>query len=118
MEQPGKRVSARFFERENGSQPVREWLLQLSDQDRTSIGDDIRTAEFGWPLGMPLCRSISGVAGLWEIRSRLNGGRIARVLFCVREGQLVLLHGFEKKSQKPPAGELENAIRRMKGLRP
>jgi phage-related protein len=116
MKQPGKRVSANFFERDNGSQPVREWLLSLSAEDRKAIGDDIRTVEFGWPLGMPLCRSVVGAAGLWEIRTRLAGGRIARVLFCLLDGHLVLLHGFEKKSQKLPAIELENAIRRMKGL--
>jgi phage-related protein len=64
-----------------------------------AIGDDIKTVEFGWPLGMTLCRSIAGAAGLREIRSRLAGGRIARVLFCLRDGHLVLLHGFEKKSK-------------------
>lgn len=97
--------------------PVREWLLSLSDDDRKVIGDDIRTAEFGWPIGMPLCRSISGRSGLWEIRSSLADGRISRVLFCVHAGRMVLLHGFVKTTQKTPDHELDVAVARQKGLK-
>jgi phage-related protein len=111
-----KRLPARFFESDNGTMPVRDWLLSLSEADRKSIGDDIRTAEFGWPIGMPLCRSIVGRKGLWEIRSNLADGRIGRVLFCVHEGHMALLHGFIKKAQKTPDRELAIAERRMKGL--
>lgn len=111
-----KRLPARFFEAENGKQPVRDWLLALGMEDRKIIGDDIRTAEFGWPVGMPLCRSIQGRAGLWEIRSNLPGGRAARVLFCIHEGELILLHGFLKKTQKTPERDLMIAERRMRGL--
>lgn len=112
-----KRLPARFFESESGRMPVREWLLSLTAADRKAIGDDIRTAEFGWPVGMPLCRPITGSEGLWEIRTSLEGGRIARVIFCVHEAHMALLHGFIKKSRKTPARELAVAIRRRKGLR-
>ena len=112
----GKRLPVRFFENENGAVPVREWLLSLSDEDRRVVGIDIMAAEMGWPVGMPLCRAISGRKGLWEIRSSLPGGRIARVLFCVHEGHMALLHGFEKKTRKTPDRELEIAARRMRGL--
>ncbi|MEQ8698367.1 MAG: type II toxin-antitoxin system RelE/ParE family toxin [Bauldia litoralis] len=97
--------------------PVREWLLALSPEDRKAIGDDIRTAEFGWPIGMPLCRSIKGRKGLWEIRSTLSGGRIARVFFYAHDGSMVLLHGFIKKSRKTPDHDLDVAEKRMRGLR-
>ena len=100
----------------SGAMPVREWLLSLGIEDRKIIGDDIRTAEFGWPVGMPICRPIAGRKGLWEIRSRLSGGRIARVIFCVHEGEMILLHGFEKKAQETPQRELDVAQRRMRGL--
>ena len=96
--------------------PVREWLLSLPPEDRKIVGDDIRTAEFGWPVGMPLCRAIRGRKGLWEIRSTLPGGRIARVFFCAFGGSMVLLHGFIKKGQKTPDHELALAERRMRGL--
>ena len=112
-----KRLPARFFESDIGRVPVREWLLSLSFEDRKVIGDDIRTAEFGWPIGMPLCRSIKGHKGLWEIRTNLSNGRIARVLFCVDDGAMVLLHGFIKKTQKTPVSELDIARRRMSGLK-
>lgn len=97
--------------------PVRDWLLGLSAEDRKAIGDDIRTAEFGWPVGMPLCRAISGYKGLWEIRTNLTGGRIARVFFCAHDSAMVLLHGFVKKSQKTLDRELDVADKRMRGLK-
>ena len=76
------------------------------------IGNDIMTAEFGWPIGMPLCRPMGG--GLWEVRTNLPDGKIARVLFCAHNSEMVLLHGFIKKTQKTPGKELILAIARMK----
>jgi phage-related protein len=112
----GKRMPAAFFENASGAMPVRDWLLGLSPEDRRAIGGAIKTVEFGWPIGMPLCRSIAGRKGMWEVRVPLTGGRIARVLFCTHEGRMVLLHGFEKTTQKTPDRELDLAERRMKGL--
>ena len=111
-----KQLPARFFEQDNGNAPVRDWLMSLSLEDRKMIGDDIRTAEFGWPVGMPLCRSMKGQKGLWEIRINLVGGRIARVFFCAHEGNMILLHGFIKKTRKTPDKEIAIAVKRMKGL--
>ena len=65
------------------------------------------------PIGMPLVRSPG--QELWEVRSSLTGGKIARVIFCVDESRLVLLHGFIKKSQKTPQREIELALKRKKG---
>lgn len=113
---PEKRLPAAFFENDAGRLPVREWLLDMSAEDRKVIGDDIRTAEFGWPIGMPICRSMPGYPGLWEIRSNLSGGRTARVLFCIHDGRMVLLHGFMKTTQKTPPRELDVATARQKGL--
>lgn len=112
-----KRLPARFYESDAGKVPLRDWLMELSPEDRKAVGDDIRTAEFGWPIGMPLCRSLKGRKGLWEIRSNLADGRIARVFFCTHEGSMVLLHGFIKKSQKTPDKELDTAEKRMRGLK-
>ncbi len=95
--------------------PVREWLLELSDEERKAVGDDIRTAEFGWPIGMPLCRSLG--SGLWEVRTNLPDGKISRVLFCAHAGEMILLHGFIKKTQKTPKSDLDLAKKRMKGLK-
>ena len=100
-----------------GTEPVRDWLKELSKADRKIIGADIKTLEFGWPIGMPLCRSITSRKGLWEIRSSLPDKKIARILFCVHDGSLLLLHGFIKKTQKTPDAELSLADNRMKQVK-
>jgi phage-related protein len=111
-----RRLPASFFRSASGREPVREWLKELDPVGRRVIGLDISRVEFGWPVGMPLCRSLG--RGLWEVRSSLPNGRIARVIFCERAGTMVLLHGFIKKTQKTPPGEIEVAWRRSKGLEP
>jgi len=88
--------------------------MDLTPQDRRSIGEDIATLEFGWPVGQPKCAPIKGIAGLYEIRTNISSGRTARVFFVIVDGQMVLLHGFVKKAQKTPAVELERAVARMK----
>lgn len=114
MAAPGKSIVARFYRLAGGREPVRDWLAKLSRQDRRSIGRDLMKVEFGWPCGLPLCRPIAGYPGLYEVRSDLAGGRIARVFFLVSGNSMVLLHGFIKKSRATPAKELKLAQRRMK----
>src|SRR4051794_4497689 len=94
-----RRLPAIFFRTGTGREPVREWLQNLPKLERKSIGVDIMTVQFRWPLGLPLVDYIG--SGLWEIRSRLPT-RIARTLFCVHDGELVLLHAFIKKTRKTP----------------
>jgi phage-related protein len=102
-------VPAIFFRTEAGGEPVREWLRSLSRDDRKRIGIDIKTVEFGWPVGMPVCRPLG--SGINEVRTSLSGNRIARVLFYVdKRGRMVLLHGFIKKTQKTPSEDLRLAI--------
>ena len=69
-----KKFPTHFYESASGNQPVREWILALSVEDRKLVGRDIQKVEFGWPLGMPYCRSRGN--GLWEARSDLTGGKI------------------------------------------
>ncbi|MFN6941723.1 MAG: type II toxin-antitoxin system RelE/ParE family toxin [Parvibaculum sp.] len=109
-----KKIDAVFYRSANGSEPVRDWLMKLSSEDRRAVGFDVATAEFGWPVGMPLCRSLGD--GLWEVRSDISHGRIARVVFCIAHGQMVLLHGFIKKSQKTPQADLEVARKRQRSI--
>src|ERR1700757_2033537 len=109
-----KRLPAFFYAQPSGREPVREWLKNLSAEDRKIVGEDIKDVEFAWPIGMPLRRPLS--QGLWKVRSSLTQGRIARVLFCEHEGKMVLLHAFIKKTQKTPASDLELAIRRKKEI--
>lgn len=90
-------------------------MAQIFGADEKRIlGEDIKTAQFGWPLGMPLIRKLE--PGLWEVRSNLTSG-IARVLFTVEENTMILLHGFIKKSQKTPLDDLQLARDRLKQIR-
>jgi phage-related protein len=107
-----KRLPAAFFLSARGTEPVRDWLKELSDADRRALGYDIGVLEFGWPVGMPLCRALGG--GLWEVRTSLASNRIARVMFCIAHGHMVLLHGFIKKTRKTPAADLELGRARQK----
>lgn len=111
---PSKRVPVAFYQSPSGREPVREWLKDLSAIDRRIVGNDIATIEWGWPVGMPLCRPLKD--GLWEVRSSLSSHRIARVLFCHASGRLVLLHGFIKKTQKTPDEDLALARKRKKEI--
>jgi phage-related protein len=113
-ELPVKKIAARFFVSAGGSMPVREWLLEMDAADRRIVGKDIQKVEFGWPIGMPYCRPLG--RGLWEVRSSISAGRIARTIFSIREGEMILLHGFVKKTQKTPQKDIELSLQRMKEL--
>ncbi len=77
------------------------------------IGTDIKTVEYGWPIRMPVCRPLGD--GLFETRSSLRN-RIARVLFCIHENQMILLHGFFKKADQIPKRDLDLARTRRADL--
>lgn len=110
---PMKRADIRFFRTETGKEPVREWLLSLSKQDRKTIGEDVLKVQYCWPIGKPLVDGLGN--GLWEVRSRLDD-RIARVIFVAEGREIILLHGFIKKTQKTPQQELDLALKRKKQL--
>jgi phage-related protein len=63
---------------------------------------------------MPLARKLA--ENLWELRSNVSLG-IARTFFSIFQEQIVLLHGFVKKSRKTPPKELALAKRRLSKLR-
>jgi phage-related protein len=110
-----KIIDVQFYMSDAGSIPVKEWLKKLITADRKNIGDDIRTVEFGWPIGMPLVGKID--TDLWEVRSNLSNSRISRVLFTVNSDMMVLLHAFIKKTPKTPKNDLKTAKRRMSHIK-
>ena len=108
------RLTVRFFRESTGSEPVRDWLKRLPVEEKREIGSDIKTVQFGWPIGMPVVDHIDG--DVWEVRTRLSM-RIARVLFVLEGNVMVLLHGFIKKERKTPKADLDIAKQRLKKLR-
>lgn len=103
-------LEVRFYATDSGSEPVREWLKSLPGEERRLIGEDIKAVQYRWPVGMPLVKKLSGK--IWEVRTHLPT-RIARMLFVVREGQMVLLHGFIKKTQATPQADIRLAESRI-----
>lgn len=111
-----------FFKSNNGTEPVKEWLDKLPEEERITIMEDIQTVRRGWPIGMPLVKKNRN--NVWEIRSK-HKDRISRVLFALlpikndkgkKFKHAVLLHGFIKKSKETPDKELKLAIKRAKAL--
>ncbi|MBF0558745.1 MAG: type II toxin-antitoxin system RelE/ParE family toxin [Nitrospirae bacterium] len=102
-----------FYKSESGTEPVREWLKELRKEDRKAIGDDIKTAQFGWPIGMPLIEKIE--KDIWYVRTNIRDG-IARTFFTIDKNTMVLLHGFIKKTESIPLNERQTAKRRLKNL--
>ncbi|NTJ41582.1 type II toxin-antitoxin system RelE/ParE family toxin [Agrobacterium larrymoorei] len=106
-----KRIIARFFVTDEGAEPVKEWLKTLDRQDRQTVGSDIATVEFGWPIGMPTCRPIRD--GVREVRSSIKNGSVeARTYFGIDTSIMLLLHGEEGKDGQQDAIKL--AVRRWK----
>jgi phage-related protein len=99
-----------FYRTHGGAEVVRDWLRSLDDVDRQAVGLDLMRVQYRWPVGVPLCRALGD--GLWEVRTSLPSNRIARVLFSVRQGRILVLHGFIKKTQKTPPDDLALARRR------
>ncbi len=105
-------IPVRFYRTAARKEPVLDWLRGLSKDDRHKIGTDLMRVQFGWPIGLPLVRSLGD--GLWEVRSDLPSNRTARLLLCFHDAMLIVLHGFIKKTQKTPTADLELARRRMR----
>ena len=108
------RIPLVFFRTSAGNEPVRDWLKELPRDDRLTIGEDLQRVQYRWPVGMPLARPLG--KALWEVRTSLPSNRIARVIFCFHDEELVALNGFIKKSQKTPQAELDLALDRKKEL--
>ena len=110
-DEPPHRMPVVFYRTVAGKQVVRDWLRDLDELDRQEIGQDLMRVQYRFPVGMPLCRPLGD--GLWEVRTSLSSGRIARLVFCVLGGAVLVLSAFVKKTQKTPSAELALARKRM-----
>ncbi len=111
---PAAILEVKFYRNDSGSEPVRDWLKTLPKAYKKAIGEDIKTVQFGWPIGMPVVKKIE--SGIWEVRTNLPDG-IARVLFTTDTDMMILLHGFIKKSQKTQHDDLVIARKRLSILK-
>ena len=105
------KLNAVFYKSQSGAEPVRDWLKRLAKDERKAIGEDIAYVQFKWPIGKPRVDHLHGA--VWEVRTSLVN-RIARTLFAVESGVMVLLHGFIKKTRATPQVEIDLAEKRFK----
>ena len=110
-----KKINVVFYKTPAGNEPVREWLISLELEDKKTIGADIKTVEYGWPIGMPISKPLGN--NLYEVRSNISSKRIARVIFIIVDKYMVLLNGFIKKTQKTPTNEINLALKRVKEIK-
>lgn len=109
-----KVLRAVFYQTEAAAQPVLDWLRSLKPEDRRIIGEDIRTVELGWPIGMPVCRPLG--QSLYEVRSSIQAGKVeARVYFTIDAGLMVLLHHQHGKARQ--ADEISIARKNLRDYR-
>ena len=106
-----------FYKTAAGNEPVRDFLSNLSKDDKRVIGEDIKTVQLGYPIGMPLTRKFENSKKLEEVRCKISDKRIMRIIFFVEDGIMILLHAFIKKTQKTPQQDIELAEKRFKEIK-
>ena len=111
-----KPLAVKFYSNSTGKMPVLDWLSDFSEKDQKIIGKDIKTVQFGYPMGMPLVKTLTNTGALKEIRCNISNRRIVRIIFHVENDTMFLLHGFIKKTQKTPQNDLSLAIKRYNDL--
>lgn len=94
-----------FYRDEQGNSPVRDFLRTLDEEAQQSIGWAIEQLRLrNVTARQPLVRHLEGK--LWELR-RESKTNIYRVIYFFFTGRrIVLLHGFQKKTQRTPRQEL------------
>ena len=108
-----------YYEDRNGVKPVKEFLNEIEKQSRTDkryrgrlkrILSAIRNLEqIGYRYVLSSARDIKGVHDLWELRPAED-----RVFFFLAlRDRYVLLHAYEKKTQKTPPAEIARAEREI-----
>lgn len=105
---------ARFYKTPTDREIVLEWIRTFSKEDQKTLGRDLQKVQFGFPLGLPLCRALG--QGLWEIRSTLSDRVETRMIFYFDSPlqAVVVLHGFVKKTRKTPKTEIDIALHRKR----
>jgi phage-related protein/predicted XRE-type DNA-binding protein len=84
-----------FFRTKTGLEPVRQWLKDLPAEDRHTISRDLERVQHRSPDATSLARSLG--KNLWEVRTRLVNGRVARVILRFHDGEFLALNGFIKQ---------------------
>ncbi len=93
-------ILVKFYKTESGKEPVREWLKGLAKEERKIIGEDIKTVQFSWPVGMPVVKKIE--PDIWEVRSILKTESPEFFLRYMKMNSLFYYMGLLKKIKSFP----------------
>jgi phage-related protein len=106
-----------FYATASGNRVVLDFLRALPADDKKVVGEDLKTVQIGFPMGLPLCRPLGD--GLYEVRSSLPSKREFRLIFFFDRARQVLLvvHALFKKSAKLPKADLDLARKRKEEFR-
>ena len=102
-----------YYQKENGEIPVEDFLLTLNPKLRAKAYSDIMLLKsLGINIRSPYSSPIKGekYKGLYELRTKFSSDITRIFYFLFEKNKFVLLHGFVKKSNKPPERELERAL--------
>lgn len=111
------RCTVDFYVSENGNTPVKDFVYSLHEEQISRILRDLDLLEeYGSDLHFPHSSQIEGkrYKGMRELRTKTADGIFRIFYFFVIGSKCILLHGFQKKTQKTPKKELETALERMK----
>lgn len=88
----------------------------IATLEKPTIAKVLRTIDllerFGYQLGLPHSKKMK--SNLFELRVR--GQQEVRIFYTFKKGEIILLHGFIKKSQHIPQCEFKQAIKKLQGL--
>ena len=106
----GMKRDVEFYEQSNGRCPTREFFATLTDDEKAFVRKAFeRLATYGHELGRPHTAYLRDQ--IHELRIRTTGGQL-RFLYFFFDGQkIIITHGFKKKTNAVPAGEIETAMR-------
>ena len=98
-------IEVQLYKTEGGNEVIRDFLRGLPADDRKTVGEDLKTLQYGYPIGMPLCRP---VGKLWELHSSLPSKRELRLLWFFHKATqtIIVVHAFIKKTQKTPQKDI------------
>lgn len=105
-----------IFETTSARSPVARFIASLPARLGAKLTRDIDLlAEFGFDLGNPYIKKLSGTSvNLWELRTRRGNDQVRTLFGVLGERRIILLHCFLKKSQRVPRREIETAEQRLK----
>jgi predicted XRE-type DNA-binding protein len=104
-------LQCRFYQASTGAEPVRTWLRGLPREARLEVGSDVEKVQWRWPISKPLVGSFG--AGLYEVRTSIDGKHLPRVLLHHRssDGPSARIHEEDAKGatqrSRPRACEAE-----------